>query len=163
MSALGISFCPTDASARSTRASVSRQRRPKLGCNRKLPRRILDCIWPNAHWATSCLASEQRTRDGLNKNRPTFPADDRIDCVKSHRPCDLPWDETRRQKKREANPADTNPRRWPPPTCSSSTPKATVGKRLKLSLKDWMRSIARGLRENLDQRQKSDGSNTGDW
>ena len=43
-SALGISFCPTDASARRTRAAA----RPKLGSNRKLPRRSLDCIRPNA-------------------------------------------------------------------------------------------------------------------
>jgi hypothetical protein len=32
---------------------------------------------------TSCLASEQRTREELNKNWSTFPADDRIGCVKS--------------------------------------------------------------------------------
>ena len=30
-----------------------------------------------------CLDSEQRTREQLNKNWPTFPAADRIKCVKS--------------------------------------------------------------------------------
>ena len=31
----------------------------------------------------SCLASEQRTREELNKNWSTFPAADRTSCVKS--------------------------------------------------------------------------------
>jgi hypothetical protein len=31
----------------------------------------------------SCLAGEQRTREDLNKNWSTFPAADRIGCVKS--------------------------------------------------------------------------------
>jgi hypothetical protein len=67
---------------------------------------------------TSCLASEQRTREELNKNWSTFPAADRISCVKS-----LTFSPTytelvtclemRRDVKnmRDAKPADTKPQR----------------------------------------------------
>ncbi|MGB8614006.1 MAG: hypothetical protein WCD60_20600 [Pseudolabrys sp.] len=45
-SALGISFYPTDSSARRTRAAVAHG--VPSWTNRKLPRRSLDCIRPNA-------------------------------------------------------------------------------------------------------------------
>ena len=81
--ALGISFCPTDAFARRTRTAVadgvpnwdlssSCRTAASLGFT-GTPRDI----------AQSCLASEQRTREELNKKWTTFPAEDRIGCVKS--------------------------------------------------------------------------------
>jgi hypothetical protein len=81
--ALGISFCPTDALARRTRTAVadgvpnwdlssSCRTAASLGFT-GTPRDI----------AQSCLASEQRTREELNKKWTTFPAEDRIGCVKS--------------------------------------------------------------------------------
>ena len=83
VSALGISFCPTDASARRTRAAVADGvpswdvtascRAAASIAFRQTPIERLN----------SCLATEQRTREELNKNWSTFPAADRIACVKS--------------------------------------------------------------------------------
>src|SRR5262249_28318034 len=118
ISALVISFCPTDASARRTRAAVadsvpswdvtaSCRGAASAGFSQQTGDRL-----------QVCLASEQRIREELNKNWPTFPAADRIGCVKS-----LTFSPTytelvtclemRRdvKKLRDAKPADTNPRR----------------------------------------------------
>ena len=83
VAALGISLYPTDASARRTRAAVadslpswdltaSCRAAGSAGFAEKPSERV-----------TSCLASEQRTREELTKNWSTFPAADRIGCVKS--------------------------------------------------------------------------------
>src|SRR4029453_1054221 len=82
-SALGISFYPTDASARRTRAAVADT----------VPRRDIPASCRAAGLAgysqtpdervKSCLASEQRTREELTKNWSTYPAEDRNVCVKS--------------------------------------------------------------------------------
>jgi hypothetical protein len=82
-SALGISFYPTDASARRTRAAVadsvpswdltaSCRAAGLAGYSQTPDERV-----------KSCLASEQRTREGLTKYWSTYPAEDRIGCVKS--------------------------------------------------------------------------------
>jgi hypothetical protein len=117
-SALGISFYPSDASARRTRAAVadsvpswdltaSCRAAGSAGFSQTPSERV-----------KSCLASEQRTREELTKNWSNFPAEDRIGCVKS-----LTFSPTytelvtclemRRdvKKLRDAKPADTNPRR----------------------------------------------------
>ena len=67
---------------------------------------------------TSCLASEQRTREELTKNWSTFPAADRNGCVKSlsFSPTYtelLTCLEMRRdvKKSRDAKPGDTKPQR----------------------------------------------------
>ena len=82
-SALGISFCPTDASARRTRAAVA-DSVPSwdLTASCRAAASVAYSQTPNER-LTSCLASEQRTREELNKNWSTFPAADRIGCVKS--------------------------------------------------------------------------------
>src|SRR5262249_19860546 len=116
VSALGISFCPTEASARRTRAVVA-DGVPSWDLTKSC--RAAASI---AHGQTSsdrletCLASEQRTREELDKNWSTFPAADRIACVKS-----LTFSPTytelatclemRRdlKKSRDAKSADTNP------------------------------------------------------
>src|SRR5262245_12968100 len=122
VSAIGISFCPTDASARRTRAVVA-DGVPSWDLTKSC--RAAASI---AHGQTSsdrletCLASERRTREELDKNWSTFPAANRIACVKS-----LTFSPTytelatclemRLQLKssRDAKPADTNPsqRKWP--------------------------------------------------
>jgi hypothetical protein len=116
-SALGISFYPTDASARRTRAAVADS----------VPSWDLTASCRSAALAgysqtptdrsQSCLASEQRTREELTKYWSTYPAEDRIGCVKS-----LTFSPTytelvtclemRRDVRilRDAKPADTNPR-----------------------------------------------------
>ena len=117
-SALGISFYPTDASARRTRAAVadgvpnwdltaSCRAAGSAGFAQTPSERV-----------TSCLASEQRTREELNKSWSTYPTEDRIGCVKS-----LTFSPTytelvtclemRRDVRvlRDAKPADTKPRR----------------------------------------------------
>jgi hypothetical protein len=117
-SALGISLCPTDASARRTRAAVaddvpnwdvtaSCRAAGSVAFNQTPSERM-----------KSCLASEQRTREELPKNWSNFPAADRVGCVKS-----LTFSPTytelvtclemRRdvRNSRDAKPADTNPRR----------------------------------------------------
>jgi hypothetical protein len=117
-SALGISFYPSDASARRTRAAVadsvpswdltaSCRAAGSAGFSQTPSERV-----------KSCLASEQRTREELTKNWSNFPAEDRIGCVKS-----LTFSPTytelvtclemRRdvKKLRDAKAADTNPRR----------------------------------------------------
>jgi hypothetical protein len=82
-SAFGISFYPTDASARRTRAAVadsvpswdltaSCRAAGLAGYSQTPDERV-----------KSCLASEQRTREELTKHWSTYPAEDRIGCVKS--------------------------------------------------------------------------------
>ena len=116
-SALGISFCPTDASARQTRAAVT-DGVPSWDVTPSC--RAAGSIIPSGQTPTdrlkSCLATEQRTREELTKNWSTFPAEDRIGCVKS-----LTFSPTytelvtcleRRgnvRNIRDAKPADTNP------------------------------------------------------
>jgi len=83
-SALGISFCPTDALARRSRPAVadgvpswdltpSCRAAGSIGGSDATP----------DERKKICLATEQRTREELDKNWSTFPADDRIGCVKS--------------------------------------------------------------------------------
>ena len=83
VSVLGISFCPTDAWARRTRVAVadgvpswdvtpSCRGAASVAYSQTPDERL-----------TSCLASEQRTCEELNKYWSAFPADDRIGCVKS--------------------------------------------------------------------------------
>ena len=119
-SALGILFCPTDASARRTRAAAA-DSVPSwdLTASCRAAASIAYSQTPNSNERlTSCLASEQRIREELNKNWSTFPAADRIACVKS-----LTFSPTytelvtclemRRDLKngRDAKPADTKPQR----------------------------------------------------
>ena len=117
-SALGISFCPTDASARQTRAAVA-DGVPDWDVTASCRAAASIAITQTAgDRLTSCLATEQRTREELNKNWSTFPAADRIGCVKS-----LTFSPTytelvtclemRRdiKKGRDAKPADTKPQR----------------------------------------------------
>jgi hypothetical protein len=119
VSALAISFCPTDASARRTRAAPVADSVPSWDVTASC--RAAATIAYNqtpGDRLQSCLASEQRTRDELNKNWSTFPAADRISCVKS-----LTFSPTytelatclemRRDvaNSRDAKPADTNPSR----------------------------------------------------
>jgi hypothetical protein len=113
-SALGISFCPTDASRAAEADSVpswdltaSCRAAASAGYSETPSERV-----------KSCLASEQRTREEITKNWSTFPAADRIGCVKSltFSPTYtelLTCLEMRRdvKKLRDAKPADTNPRR----------------------------------------------------
>jgi hypothetical protein len=82
-SALGISSCPTDASARRTRAAVT-DGVPSwdVTASCRAASSIAFGQTPTER-LKSCLDSEQRTREGLNKNWSTFPAADRIACVKS--------------------------------------------------------------------------------
>src|SRR5262249_14159719 len=113
-SALGISFCPTDAPARRTRAAVA-DGVPSWDVTASCRVSIAFGQTPTER-LNSCLATEQRTREELNKNWSTFPAADRIACVKS-----LTFSPTytelatclemRRDLKnsRDAKPADTNP------------------------------------------------------
>ena len=117
-SALGISFCPTDASARRTRAAGA-DSVPSWDVTEscRAAASIAYGQTPSER-VTSCLASEQRTREELNKNWSTFPAADRISCVKS-----LTFSPTytelvtclemRRDVKNQgdAKPADTKPQR----------------------------------------------------
>ena len=113
-SALGISFCPTDASARRTRAAVADDVPSwdqTASC--RAAASIAYGQTPSER-LTSCLASEQRTREELTKNWSTFPAADRTICVGS-----LTFSPTytelstclemRRdvKKSRDANPTDT--------------------------------------------------------
>ena len=116
-SALGISFYPTDASARRTSAAVadsvpswdltaSCRAAGLAGYSQTPDERV-----------KSCLASEQRTREELTKHWSTYPAEDRIGCVKS-----LTFSPTytelvtclemRRDVRvlRDAKPTDTKPR-----------------------------------------------------
>ena len=82
-SALGISFCPADASARRTRAAVS-DGVPSwdVTASCRAAGSIAFGQTPSER-VTTCLASEQRTREEITKNWSTFPAADRIGCVKS--------------------------------------------------------------------------------
>jgi hypothetical protein len=83
-SALGISFCPTDVSARRTRAAVA-DGVPNwdLTASCRAAGTISGYAQTPDERMKSCLASEQRTREELSKNWSTFPAADRVGCVKS--------------------------------------------------------------------------------
>ncbi len=116
-SALGISFYPTDASARGTRAAVA-DSVPSwdLTASCRAAASIAYSQTPSDR-SQSCLASEQRTCEEITKYWSTYPAEDRIGCVKS-----LTFSPTytelvtclemRRDVRvlRDAKPADTNPR-----------------------------------------------------
>src|SRR5215510_13183820 len=118
VSALAISFCPTNASARRTRAAPVVDGVPSwdVTASCQAAARVAYNQTPSDR-LQSCLASEQRTRDELNKNWSAFPAADRISCVKS-----LTFSPTytelmtclemRRDvaNSRDAKPANTNPR-----------------------------------------------------
>jgi hypothetical protein len=119
-SALGISFCPTDASGRRTRAAPVAESVPSwdLTASCRAAGSIgLSNLTPDES-KKICLAKEQRTREELDKNWSTFPAADRIGCVKS-----LTFSpsytelvtclEMRRdvRNSRDAKPGDTNPSR----------------------------------------------------
>ena len=120
VSALGISFCPTDilAARRTTRAAVAADSVPSWDVTPSC-RGAASVAAGNtpSERLQSCLATEQRTREELTKNWSTFPAEDRIGCVKS-----LTFSPTytelatcldmRRdvKKSRDAKPPDTNPR-----------------------------------------------------
>ena len=117
-SALGISFCPTDVSARRTRAAIT-DGVPSWDqtATCRAAASIAFGQTPTER-LTSCLATEQRTREALTKNWSTFPAADRSICVGSltFSPTYtelLTCLEMRRdvKKLRDANPVDTNPRR----------------------------------------------------
>jgi hypothetical protein len=82
-SALGISFCPTDALARRTRSAVA-DSVPNwdLSASCRTAGSLGVSETPSDR-SQSCLASEERTREELNKYWSTYPAEDRIGCVKS--------------------------------------------------------------------------------
>jgi len=117
VAALGISFYPTDASARRTRAAVA-DSVPSWGLTASCRAAGLAGYsqTPDER-VKSCLASEQRTREELTKHWSAYPAEDRIGCVKS-----LTFSPTytelvtclemRRDVRvlRDAKSADTNPR-----------------------------------------------------
>ena len=114
-SALGISFYPTDASARRTRAAGVPSWDQTASC--RAAASIAYGRTPSER-LTSCLASEQRTHEELTKNWSTFPAADRNGCVKSlsFSPTYtelLTCLEMRRdvKKSRDAKPDDTKPQR----------------------------------------------------
>jgi len=116
-SALGVLFCPTDALARRTRTAGadSVPSWDQTASCRAAGSVSVYSGTPDERMK-SCLAGEQRTREDLNKNWSTFPAADRIGCVKS-----LTFSPTytelatclemRSQVKnlRDAKPADTKP------------------------------------------------------
>ena len=85
-SAIGVSSCPTDvlAARRTTDAAVAADSVPSwdVTASCRAAASITYGQTPSER-LTSCLASEQRTREELNKNWSTFPAADRISCVKS--------------------------------------------------------------------------------
>ena len=114
-SALGISLYPTDASARRTRAAPVADSVPSwdVTASCRGAASVAYSQTPNDR-LQSCLASEQRTREALNKNWSTFAAADRTSCVKSlsFSPTYtelLTCLEMRRdvQNSRDAKPADT--------------------------------------------------------
>jgi hypothetical protein len=83
---VGISFCPTDilAARRTTRAAVAADSVPSWDVTASCRGASSVAYSQTAsERLTSCLASEQRTREELNKNWSTFPTADRIGCVKS--------------------------------------------------------------------------------
>ena len=82
-SALGISFYPTDASARRTRAAVA-DSVPSWDLTAScLAAGLAGYSQTPDERVKSCLASEQRTREELTKHWSTYPAEDRIGCLKS--------------------------------------------------------------------------------
>jgi hypothetical protein len=116
-SALGISFFPTDASAQRTRAVADGVPSWDLTASCRAAGSISGYDQKPSDRIKTCLASEQRTREQLNKDWSTFPAADRIGCVKSltFSPTYtelLTCLEMRRDVRntRDAKPADTKPR-----------------------------------------------------
>jgi hypothetical protein len=118
VAALGISFCPTDAWARTTRVAAA-DSVPSWDVTASCRGAAAAAYSQTAsERLASCLASEQRTREELNKNWSTFPADDRVGCIKS-----LTFSPTytelvtclemRRDVRNQSGtkPPDTNPRR----------------------------------------------------
>ena len=85
-SAIGVSSYPTGvfAARRTTDAAVAADSVPSwdVTASCRAAASIAYSQTPSER-LTSCLASEQRTREELNKNWSTFPATDRISCVKS--------------------------------------------------------------------------------
>src|SRR5262245_54063965 len=82
---VGISFCPTDIlAARRTPGTVGADSVPSwdVTASCRAAASVAYSQTPSER-LTSCLASEQRTREELNKNWSTFPAADRTGCVKS--------------------------------------------------------------------------------
>jgi hypothetical protein len=83
---VGISFCQTDilAARRTTSAAVAADSVPSWDVTASC-RGAASVAYSqtSSERLTSCLASEQRTREELNKNWSTFPTADRIGCVKS--------------------------------------------------------------------------------
>ena len=82
VSALGISFCPTDVSARRTRAAAS-DSLPSWDQTASCRDAASVASQAPSDRSQSCLASEQRTREELNKYWSAYPAEDRVGCVKS--------------------------------------------------------------------------------
>ena len=81
--ALGISFCPTDALARRTRTAVA-DSVPNWDLSASCRTAAsLGFGGTPSDISQSCLASEQRTREELNKYWSAYSAEDRIGCVKS--------------------------------------------------------------------------------
>jgi hypothetical protein len=83
VSALVISFCTIDASARKARVPVPGGV-PSWDVTASC-RGADSAVYnqPPGERLKSCLATEQRTREELNEKWSTFPAADRINCVKS--------------------------------------------------------------------------------
>jgi len=85
-SVIAFSACPTDvlAARRTTDAKVTADSVPSwdVTASCRAAGSISYGQSPNER-LTSCLASEQRIREELDKNWSTFPAADRISCVKS--------------------------------------------------------------------------------
>jgi hypothetical protein len=117
-SALGILFCPTDASARRTRAAVA-DAVPSwdVTASCRTAGSVAYAQTPSERMQR-CLASEQRTREELTKNWSNFPAADRNGCVKSLT-FSPPYTElvtclemrSHVKNLRDAKPADTKPQR----------------------------------------------------
>ena len=83
-SALGVSFCPTDASARRSRAAVA-DGVPSwdVSASCRAAGSISGAGVTSDERMKGCLASEQRTREELTKYWSDYPTADRIGCVKS--------------------------------------------------------------------------------
>jgi hypothetical protein len=84
VSALGTSFCSTNASARRTRAAPVADSVPSWDVTASC-RGGASVAYNQApsERLQSCLASEQRTREELTKHWSAYPAADRVGCAKS--------------------------------------------------------------------------------
>ena len=87
VSALGISFCPSDvlAARRTPRAAVAADSVPSwdVTASCRAAGSLGGANLKPDESKEICLAKEQHTREELNKNWSTFPAADRTACVKS--------------------------------------------------------------------------------